>query len=622
MISKKHLGIGAFASALLLGASPALAQGEIVQAHNPDADALATQMRVLAENPRDVEALLAAARLSTRLGDLSGALALLQRAESIEPSNPRIASNRAAVLVRQERPGEALRLFQRAEQQGVDVREFAADRGLAYDLLGQPVLAQRDYKLALATRREDELVRRYALSLGISGSRAEAERELDSLLRAQDRAAWRARAFILAMNGDIPGAEKIAETMMPGAAGKNVVPFFRRMATLPTADRAFAVHFGELSPTPARLADARLAPSLPAYTPSAPVQVAQTQPVKPATTPVPARDESRGRRSTARTAPVQIARAETPPARPVPTAPAPATAPVSTPATSYPAPTAVPTPAPTYRAPTPVAPSTAQPLAKVGAEDKSLAAIIAHVDVPASEREAAARPVALPPWINTYTARPTPVAAKPAEEEAAKPARPAARKPVKDEEPVEAKPVRGVAKKTARIEDETDAKPVKGALKKGAKTEDEVEAKPGKAGLKKTAKAEDDSDAKPGKAGAKKGAKVDEDIEAKPLKGKKGEPKKPDPKKTDPERVWVQVASGANESTVDRAWKSVAAKSPKLLKARGGWWMPFKATNRIVTGPFKTNAEAQAFVNKLAGEGVSAFAVTSEAGQKVTKIAP
>lgn len=587
MISKKYLGIGVLASALVLGAPPALAQGEVVQAHNPDADALATQMRVLAENPRDVEALLAAARLSTRLGDLSGALALLQRAESIEPNNPRIASNRAAVLVRQERPGEALRLFQRAEQQGVDVREFAADRGFAYDLLGQPLLAQRDYKLALATRREDELVRRYALSLGISGNRAEAERELDQLLRAQDRAAWRARAFILAMNGDVPGAEKISETMMPGAAGKNLVPFFRRMATLPVADRAFAVHFGELSPTPARLADARLAPSLPAY--SAPVQVAQTQPVKSAATPAPVREDPRVRRTPTRSAPVQIAKAETPPVRPVP----------STPAPTYPAPA----PAASYRAPTPAAPIAAQPTAKAGAEDKSLAAIIAHVDVPESEREAAARPVALPPWINTHTARPAPVAAKPAEEAAVKPARPAARKPVKEDDSVEAKPVRGVARK-------------------GTRTEDEAEAKPGKAGLKKTAKAEDDSDAKPGKAGAKKGAKADEDADTKPAKGKKGEPKKPDPKKTEPERVWVQVASGANESTVDRAWKSVAAKSPKLLKARGGWWMPFRATNRIMTGPFKTNSEAQAFVNKLAGEGVSAFTVTSEAGQKVTKITP
>lgn len=618
MISKKHLGIGAFASALLLGASPALAQGEVVQTHNPDADALATQMRVLAENPRDVEALLAAARLSTRLGDLSGALALLQRAESIEPSNPRIASNRAAVLVRQERPGEALRLFQRAEQQGVDVREFAADRGLAYDLLGQPLLAQRDYKLALATRREDELVRRYALSLGISGNRAEAERELDSLLRAQDRAAWRARAFILAMNGDVPGAEKIAETMMPGAAGKNLVPFFRRMATLPTADRAFAVHFGELSPTPARLADARMAPSLPAYTPSAPVQVAQAQPVKPATTP--ARAEPRGRHTTTKSAPVQVARAEVAPvARTVPAQPAPQAAPVPsytpppTPVPTYTPPAPAPvqtytrppaTPVPTYTPrPAPTQPSASLPTRRVGAEDSALASIIAHIDVPASEREpAASRPVATPAPKPAVVARPKP--------------EPKHAPIVEDEDAKPAKATRGKAK----AEEIADAKASKAGLKKGAKIEDEPEAKPDKAGAKKGAKIDDDADIKPGKG--KKGAKADDDTDTKSSKGKKGAAKKPDPKKTEPERVWVQVASGANESTVDRAWKSVAAKSPKLLKARGGWWMPFKATNRIVTGPFKTNGEAQAFVNKLAGEGVSAFTVTSDAGQKVTKIAP
>ncbi|WP_010542869.1 SPOR domain-containing protein [Sphingomonas elodea] len=593
MISKKHLGIGALASALLLGASPALAQGEVVQAHNPDADALATQMRVLAENPRDVEALLAAARLSTRLGDLSGALALLQRAESTEPSNPRIASNRAAVLVRQERPGEALRLFQRAEAQGVDVREFAADRGFAYDLLGQPLLAQRDYKLALATRREDELVRRYALSLGISGNRVEAERELDALLRAQDRPAWRARAFILAMNGDLAGAEKIADTMMPGAAGKNLLPFFRRMAMLPPADRAFAVHFGGLSPTPARLADARLAPSLPAYSGPLPVQMAQAQPVKSAAVPVREDPRARPTLPTPTPAPAQVARADVAPlARPVTSAAMPVTpaSPVARPA---------PQPAPVQPAPQP---------RRVGAEDSALASIIARVDVPASEREAAAKPVALPPWIDTYRARPKPQPQpqpKPVEEEAAALAKP-------------------LLKKAAKIEDAADAKPAKAPLKKGAKPEDEADTKLAKVPPKKGAKAEEEADVKPGKSckpGARKG-QCEELAGAKTAKGKKGEPKKPDPKKTDPERVWVQVASGANESTVDRAWKSVAAKSPKLLRARGGWWMPFKATNRIVTGPFKTSAEAQAFVNKLAGEGVSAFAVTSEAGQKVTKIVP
>jgi Flp pilus assembly protein TadD len=576
MISKKHLGIGALASALLLGASPALAQNEVVQVHNPDADALATQMRVLAENPRDVEALLAAARLSTRLGDLSGALALLQRAESVEPSNPRIASNRAAVLVRQERPGEALRLFQRAESQGVDPREFAADRGFAYDLLGQPLLAQRDYKLALATRREDEIVRRYALSLGISGSRAEAERELDGLLRAQDRAAWRARAFILAMNGDVPGAEKIAATVLPGAAGKNLLPFFRRIAMLSPADRAFAVHFGELSPTPARLADARTAPSLPAYTGPAPVQIAQAQPVAPAAAPI--RTETRGRRSvsTPKSAPVQVARAEVAPvARSVANQPAPQ--PVVPQPAPAPRPFVQPTPVPQpSAAPRPIVqPAPPQPeVRRVAAADSPLASIIANIAVPASEREPAPRPTVASPAPKPIVAAKPVVAARP--------------KP----EP-----------KRAPVAEEEEAKPVKSALRKGAKTEDEAEAKPTK-------------------PGTKKGAKPEGETDARPVKGKKPEPKKPDPKKADPERVWVQVASGANESTVDRAWKSTSAKAPKLFRTHGGWWMPFKATNRIVTGPFKTSGEAQAFVNKLAGEGVSAFVVTSEAGQKVTKIAP
>lgn len=596
MISKKHLGIGAFASALLLGAHPASAQSEVVQAHNPDADALATQMRVLAENPRDIEALIAAARLSTRLGDLSGALALLQRAESIEATNPRIASNRAAVLVRQGRPGEALKLFQQAEQRGVDPREFAADRGFAYDLLGQPLLAQRDYKLALATKRENDVVRRYALSLGISGDRAGAERELDALLRAQDRAAWRDRAFILAMNGDVAGAEKIAGTVLPGAAGKNLLPFFRRIATLGPADRAFAVHFGELTPTPARLADARMAPSLPAYTGPAPVQIAQTAPVTPTTTPV--RTDARGRRgaSTPKAAPVQIAKADVAPiARTVPSQPAPQ--PV------VPQPTPTPTPQPTWQptpvsqpapAPRPIVQPTPAPQPEVryvAPANSPLASIIANIEVPASERMPAARP-------STVAPKPV-IAAKPTVTVRPKP-----------------EPKRPV------VADEEEVKPAKPGARKGTKAEDEVDAKPVKPGAKKGTRVEEDTDAKPTKPGTKKGAKPADEEDAKPVKGKKPEPKKPDPKKADPERVWVQVASGANESTVDRAWKGVAAKSPKLLKVRGGWWMPFKATNRIVTGPFKTSGEAQAFVNKLAGEGVSAFVVTSEAGQKVTRIAP
>ncbi|WP_213980577.1 tetratricopeptide repeat protein, partial [Sphingomonas sp. dw_22] len=288
-ISNLRSGIAALALVAMAGIGPAFAQTEIVAQPNPDADALQTQIRVLAENPRDVDALLAAGQLSTRMGDTSAALAFFQRAEAVEPGNPRILSGRASALVRLERPGEALRLFQEAEARGVNPREYASDRGFAYDLLGSPDLAQRDYKLALSQRREDETIRRYALSLGITGDMDEAMKQLDTLLRGGDRASWRARAFILAMNGDSAGAERIAARMMPGKMGESLTPSFRRLAGLSPADRAFAVHFGEMSPTQSRLADARMAPSLPRYVPQQrpPAQVAQAQPAPPPPPPPP-----------------------------------------------------------------------------------------------------------------------------------------------------------------------------------------------------------------------------------------------------------------------------------------------------------------------------------------------
>ena len=57
------------------------------------------------------------------------------------------------------------------------------------------------------------------------------------------------------------------------------------------------------------------------------------------------------------------------------------------------------------------------------------------------------------------------------------------------------------------------------------------------------------------------------------------------------------------------------------MRGRVGWTTPLRATNRVLTGPFKTDGEARSLVNALGKEGVSAFAFTSEAGQKVTRLA-
>lgn len=121
--------------------------------------------------------------------------------------------------------------------------------------------------------------------------------------------------------------------------------------------------------------------------------------------------------------------------------------------------------------------------------------------------------------------------------------------------------------------------------------------------------------------------KAKPDLKAKPdpkaktdPKAKKPEPKKPDPAKTDPARIWVQVAGGANQDALAKAWKAVVAKAPAAMKGKGAWTTPLRATNRVLAGPFKTAAEAQSFVNTLGKAGVSAFVFTSEAGQKVTKL--
>ncbi len=629
MNRNRYIGIAALALAAAQ-AMPAFAQTEIVARPNPDADRLANDIRTLASDPRDLSTLIDAGMTSARLGDTSAALAFFQRAETINASDPRIAAGRAMVLVRLERPGEALRLFQTAEAGGLDPRNYASDRGFAYDLIGQPGLAQRDYKLALSADRDDaETIRRYALSLGITGDKDEAMRTLDPLLRRSDRAAWRARAFILAMNSDTAGAEKIASSMMPGTMGQSLSPFFRRLAGLNPADRAFAVHFGELSPTQARMADARMAPELPRYVAAPkPVQVAAAQPVapapetkgrdrrsrrdrdrdeklaavaaaRPASVPVPkpAPDENLPPPPRFVPPPAEIVqpipqpkreeepneaseRPKTAPARPAPPppvrlamAPTPAPAPARVDPAPKPAPAPTPTPAPvTVARAEPAAQPRPEPAppgpARVGQEDSVLAAIVGGITIPAEE-------------LATVTATPTEPVPVAAPEPAPAPVRVAEAKPTPP--PVKPKP-----------------EPV--AVKPDPKKPDP--------------KAKVDPKAKPAPEDAKKGVKPD----PKDAKAKKLEPKKPDPAKTDPSRVWVQVAGGANPDTLAKAWKGVVAKAPALMKGKGAWTTPLRATNRVLAGPFKTSAEAQAFVNALGKEGVSGFVFTSEAGQKVTRL--
>jgi Flp pilus assembly protein TadD len=224
-------------------ACPAAAQNG-VSTEASAGDALARNLRTLAENPRSLSALMGAGRASLEVGDAQAALTFFTRAEEIAPADGRIKMWVGSALVQVEQPRAALGFFDQALVLGVPEADLAADRGLAHDMLGDPRRAQRDYELVLRRGSNAEVTRRLALSLAISGERERALQLLEDQLLVRDRAAARTRALVLALTGDAAGAARAAEASMPGPQAAAMAPFLARLPSLSPAERALAVHFG------------------------------------------------------------------------------------------------------------------------------------------------------------------------------------------------------------------------------------------------------------------------------------------------------------------------------------------------------------------------------------------
>ncbi len=212
----------------------------------PPSDPLAMNLKILAQNPYDVNALTQAGIGALEVGDPQAAIGFLARAEELSPRDGRIKAALGAALTLVERPDEALRTFGEAAGLGVSEREIAKDRGLAYDLRGDNKRAQKDYVLAEKSSNDTEIIRRHALSLGISGDKDAALKLIDPLLRKSDQSAWRARAFILALNNDMPQADRIIRAASPPSMAGSMTAFLRRLPSLTPSQRAHAVHFGTI----------------------------------------------------------------------------------------------------------------------------------------------------------------------------------------------------------------------------------------------------------------------------------------------------------------------------------------------------------------------------------------
>ncbi len=717
--------------ALLVTAAPAaLAQypaGATVQplpqAGDP-AELLATALRTLAVEPNNLAALTAAGHNALVLGDPNAAVGFFGRAQEIAPRDGHVKAGLGSALIELEKPQDALRLFAEASRLGIPDDEIAEDRGLAYDLTGDPQRAQHDYMLVLGAHPENDTVRRrLALSQGISGEKAAAIATLDPLIRKRDIAGWRAQTFVLAMNGDAKGASEITHIMLPQQADM-LQPFLVRLASLSPADKARAVNFGEMptsgrSYTPTELANSGTAPTYaPAANAARPASAPQASPRSSDLAPVSQpRPQLAAQSMPAPAPPAQpttvVAKASTPPhrtiasrgdifalgqppyeaaplarialspaeAKPTPTPGSTPTEPAATqivptrvaqgptaaPATVSTAPATVPVSAPAQVAearPTPVQPSGPP------APDLPTPAAVGHYDLPHDAVRAAPRSaVAVAPstTVGTPVVHAEAASTAPASEsKATRLASAASRKPASpasadDTAPPALRRRHDVQIASADTDDTTSRRHTVAHPAPSAATDVAVDGGGGGKGRKPTrgrAAARDDED-QPEDAGTaargKRSAAVDSDRssasrkdahgskraaaddlapdDGKGRKGKHGrssssqdgdagatKSSKKDDTRAAPERVFVQVAGGANKDDMDKAWAGLKKKAPDLLKGHTPQTAPVHATNRLLVGPFKSADEAQAFVNKMAAKGLSGFTVKTPKGTKVEKV--
>jgi Flp pilus assembly protein TadD len=201
-------------------------------------------MRRISFSPSDADALADAGNASLLLGDANAALNFFTRANAIRPNNSRIVSGLAIATVRTENPFEALRLFDDAVRLGASERSIAADRALAFDLLGNFGRAQQDYQLARTVASSDDIIIRQAVSLSLAGQKEQADAMLLPLLQRNSPTAWRARAFMLAARGDLRESNKVAQGFMDAASAQKMERFFRLMPNLTGAQQAAAIHLG------------------------------------------------------------------------------------------------------------------------------------------------------------------------------------------------------------------------------------------------------------------------------------------------------------------------------------------------------------------------------------------
>lgn len=607
------------------GPTNAAAQGEGMDANRAMSAALAR----LGRNPRDVEALLQAGEASLALGDTQAAIGFLSRADRLQPYQPRVMASLASARMRMQDPVTAIGLFEDAAKVGALTGEQIADRGLAYDLVSDNLTAQRYYREALAAGAGDEAARRLALSLAIMGDKRAAETVLAPLLQKQDRAAWRIRAFAYAILGREEEAVAIANSTMPPEMATAMAPYLRFMRQLTPAQQAAAANLGffpqpsQIGQENARIADYIASQHLkrPALADQALVPAGQPLGARVAQAKVSGKSPRGGEELPARG---EAAPPDVKPSR------------VDTPAVPVELAAASSAPRPAARAPEPRATTLASAPAAVSSFELSPGAArapqVATVDVAPVSSGAASGPLVQPLPERAQAAMSHPVVQNvPARAEVTKAASARGAKGKKPSfaelfedlgkaSPASVTPASGAVDirkiqpvhkaEEAKLAPDTDKVGTGKAAAKSAK----LAAASEKASDKPAAseKPSQTASEKPSASKAKLAAK-----EAREAKAAKEAPPPPQ----HPSRIWVQVAAGRDNERILYDWRKLQRNEAELFKGQRPSVSDWGRTNRVLVGPFETEAAAKAFNEKAHKAGhADSFVWISPAGQVVDSL--
>lgn len=550
---------------------------------------LRAAMRRISFNPSDADALADAGNASLLLGDANAALNFFTRANAIRPNNSRIVSGLAIATVRTENPFEALRLFDDAVRLGASERSIAADRALAFDLLGNFGRAQQDYQLARTAASSDDIIIRQAVSLSLAGQKEQADAMLVPLLQRNSPTAWRARAFMLAARGELRESNKVAQGFMDAPSAQKMERFFRLMPNLTGAQQAAAIHLGHFPTSQSVGRDSeqvrRVAATLP-QTPIAPAEnrlIPSGAPLGPKATKArdaksEAKPLSKQDRKAQERAEVQAAVANIPDALKLPKTDTARLGTAAARAAVADAQSARITNAANNALPTP---ETARPLVRVALPPATLAAGTATVPT---------------------TPRPEPIVAKVEPAATAAVTTPTAQEPVTLAATTPpAQPVVNMAAATA-VPASTASAGFSLADIVGAIEIPESEQRPSEipVDLKKlkpvTPKVAAD---------VSKAAKIDPKAAAKAKL-----------EAANPARIWVQIATG-EASGLGFDYRKLTKNNPILFKAQKPWTSPWGKTARLLVGPFPDVKAAKKWEGDFKKAGGDAFMWKSEIGVPV-----